>query len=35
MIPLTVRVICREKRLDVGSLCAAIAATGRRVFGDW
>lgn len=35
MIPLVVRAIAHEKGLDIGILCAAISATGQRVFGDW
>ena len=31
----TVRFIAEVKRLDVAELCAAIAATGERVFGRW
>ena len=35
MIPLIVRAISTEKQVDVGTLCAAISATGQRVFGTW
>ncbi len=31
----TVRFIAEVKQLDVAELCAAIAATGERVFGRW
>ncbi|HEX5497188.1 MAG TPA: TatD family hydrolase [Mycobacteriales bacterium] len=35
MIPLIVRAICMEKRVELGTLCAAISVTGQRVFGAW
>lgn len=35
LIPLIVRAISVEKRVDVGTLCAAISQTGQRVFGAW
>lgn len=31
----TLRAIAECKRLDVGELCAAVMATGERVFGPW
>lgn len=35
LLPLTIRAISRELELDAGKLCAAISATGQRVFGNW
>jgi TatD DNase family protein len=35
LIPLTVRALAEAKRMDVDELCAAISATGDRVFGDF
>jgi TatD DNase family protein len=35
LVPLTVRCLAEVKKLDVGELCAAISATGERVFGAW
>jgi TatD DNase family protein len=35
LIPLTVRSLAETKRLDLAELCAAISATGERVFGPW
>lgn len=35
LIPLTVRALAEVRGADVGELCAAIAATGERVFGPW
>jgi TatD DNase family protein len=35
LIPLTVRTLAEVKKVDVDELCAAISATGDRVFGPW
>ncbi|MFD0685178.1 TatD family hydrolase [Actinomadura fibrosa] len=35
LIPHTVRAMAEVKDVDVADLCAAIAATGERVFGPW
>jgi TatD DNase family protein len=35
LIPLTVHAIAEVKGVDVDELCAAISATGERVFGPW
>jgi TatD DNase family protein len=35
LIPLTVRALAGLKGLDLDALCAAISATGERVFGPW
>lgn len=35
LIPVTIRAIAETKGVDPDSLCAAIASTGRRVFGAW
>jgi TatD DNase family protein len=35
LIPLTVRFLARTKDVDLAELCAAISATGERVFGSW
>jgi TatD DNase family protein len=35
LIPLTVRVLAEAKGLPVEEVCAAISATGERVFGPW
>ncbi|GLW62039.1 AraC family transcriptional regulator [Actinomadura rubrobrunea] len=35
LIPHTVRFMAEVKGVDVDDLCAAIAATGERVFGPW
>jgi TatD DNase family protein len=35
LIPLTARCLAEVKGLDLGELCAAISATGERVFGPW
>jgi TatD DNase family protein len=35
LIPLTVRHMAEVKELDVAELCAAISATGERLFGPW
>jgi len=35
MAAYTLRCIAEVKQLDVAELCAAIAATGERVFGPW
>jgi len=35
LIPLTVRSLAETKGMDVDELCAAISATGERVFGPW
>ncbi len=35
MVAYTLRCIAEVKQLDVAELCAAIAATGERVFGPW
>ncbi|HEX6469565.1 MAG TPA: TatD family hydrolase [Streptosporangiaceae bacterium] len=35
LIPLTVRRMAEVKGVDVADLCAAIAATGERLFGPW
>jgi len=35
LIPLTVRALAEVKQLDVDELCAAVSATGERVFGPW
>ncbi|MEO3927883.1 TatD family hydrolase [Micromonosporaceae bacterium B7E4] len=35
LIPLTVRSLAETTGADLGDLCAAISATGDRVFGPW
>jgi TatD DNase family protein len=35
LIPLTVRALASVKDVDLDELCAAISATGERVFGSW
>ena len=35
LIPLTVRALARTMDADLDELCAAISATGERVFGPW
>jgi TatD DNase family protein len=35
LIPLTVRALAEVKAMDADELCAAISATGDRVFGTW
>jgi TatD DNase family protein len=35
LIPLTVRALAAAKEVDLDELCAAISATGERVFGAW
>jgi TatD DNase family protein len=35
LIPLTVRRMAEVKGVEVADLCAAIAATGERLFGPW
>jgi len=35
LIPLTVRALAQAKGIEVDALCAAISATGERVFGPW
>jgi TatD DNase family protein len=35
LIPLTVRALATATGADVDALCAAISATGERVFGPW
>jgi TatD DNase family protein len=35
LIPLTVRALADVKGMDLDALCAAISATGERVFGPW
>jgi TatD DNase family protein len=35
LIPLTVRALAEAKGVDVAEVCAAISATGERVFGPW
>lgn len=35
MVAHTLRCIAEVKQMDVAELCAAIAATGERVFGPW
>jgi len=35
LIPLTVRALAATKGVDLDALCAAISATGERVFGSW
>jgi TatD DNase family protein len=35
LIPLTVRSLAETTGTDLGELCAAISATGERVFGPW
>ncbi|HEV7897367.1 MAG TPA: TatD family hydrolase [Planosporangium sp.] len=35
LIPLTVRALAEVKNVDLDELCAAISATGDRVFGPW
>jgi TatD DNase family protein len=35
LIPLTVRVLAETTGADLDELCAAISATGERVFGRW
>ena len=35
LIPLTVRALAATKGVELDALCAAISATGERVFGSW
>jgi TatD DNase family protein len=35
LIPLTVRALAEVTKVDLDELCAAISATGERVFGPW
>jgi TatD DNase family protein len=35
LIPLTVRSLADTKGVEVDALCAALSATGERVFGPW
>ncbi len=35
LIPLTVRALAETTGADLDTLCAAISATGDRVFGPW
>jgi TatD DNase family protein len=35
LIPLTVRALAQAQGVDVEDVCAAISATGERVFGPW
>jgi TatD DNase family protein len=35
LIPVTVRALAEVKKVDLDGLCAAISATGDRVFGPW
>src|SRR5262245_56526756 len=35
LVPLTVRALAQTTQSDVESVCAAISATGERVFGPW
>ncbi|NJC69411.1 TatD family hydrolase [Planosporangium thailandense] len=35
LIPLTVRALAEVKNVDLDELCAAISATGDRIFGPW
>ncbi len=35
LIPLTVRALAEVRKTDLDELCAAISATGDRVFGPW
>jgi TatD DNase family protein len=35
LIPLTVRAVAAAKEADLDEVCAAISATGERVFGSW
>jgi TatD DNase family protein len=35
LIPLTVRALAETKNVELDELCAAISATGDRVFGPW
>jgi TatD DNase family protein len=35
LIPLTVRALARTMNADPDDLCAAVSATGERVFGPW
>jgi TatD DNase family protein len=35
LIPLTIRFMAEVKDVEVAELCAAIADTGRRLFGPW
>jgi TatD DNase family protein len=35
LIPLTVRSLAQTTGADLAELCAAISATGERVFGSW
>jgi len=35
LIPLTVRALAAAKEADLDEVCAAISATGERVFGSW
>jgi TatD DNase family protein len=35
LVPLTVRALAAAKEVDLDELCAAISATGGRVFGTW
>ncbi len=35
LIPLTVRKLAEVRGADLDTLCAAISATGERIFGPW
>jgi TatD DNase family protein len=35
LIPFTVRSMAEVKQVDVAEMCAAISATGERLFGPW
>jgi TatD DNase family protein len=35
LIPVTVRSMAEVKQVDLGEMCAAISATGERLFGPW
>ncbi len=35
LIPLTVRALAQTTQSDVETICAAISATGERIFGPW
>jgi TatD DNase family protein len=35
LIPLTVRALAAATGADVDALCAAVSATGERIFGPW
>jgi TatD DNase family protein len=35
LVPLTVRALAEVTRTDLAELCAAVSATGERVFGPW